>query len=192
MLQPAQTAPEPQKAEAAEYVMTVAKDPRYARYLKMVQVVSHFYHLLMNFKKKKKKNQCLTSHCMFYLPQGVPVMAIRNKMVMEGLDPNLLEWVLMIVSGTNAQLLSNRPLTFFSSSLPMTAHRMPPCLTEGRGEARIKTLPPPALTANRLSATDICPLHHRASCQGQPSLFWAPVGRYWEREVGCRAPEAGV
>lgn len=44
-LQPAQTAPEPattQKAEAAaENVMTVAKDPRYARYLKMVQVVSH-------------------------------------------------------------------------------------------------------------------------------------------------------
>lgn len=45
MLQPAQTAPEPaatQKAEApAENVTTVAKDPRYARYLKMVQVVSH-------------------------------------------------------------------------------------------------------------------------------------------------------
>nr|XP_020455134.1 WASH complex subunit 3 [Monopterus albus]XP_020455135.1 WASH complex subunit 3 [Monopterus albus] len=50
-----------QKAEsAAENVMTVAKDPRYTRYLKMVQV-------------------------------GVPVMAIRNKMVMEGLDPNLLD-----------------------------------------------------------------------------------------------------
>lgn len=50
-----------QKAEApAENVMTVAKDPRYARYLKMVQV-------------------------------GVPVMAIRNKMAMEGLDPNLLD-----------------------------------------------------------------------------------------------------
>lgn len=60
----AQLAPEPvapQKAEAAaENVMTVAKDPRYARYLKMVQV-------------------------------GVPVMAIRNKMVLEGLDPNLLD-----------------------------------------------------------------------------------------------------
>ncbi|XP_037099371.1 WASH complex subunit 3 [Syngnathus acus] len=41
-------------------VMTVAKDPRYARYLKMVQV-------------------------------GVPVMAIRNKMSMEGLDPDLLD-----------------------------------------------------------------------------------------------------
>ncbi|XP_017266951.1 WASH complex subunit 3 [Kryptolebias marmoratus] len=49
-----------QKAEvAAENVMTVAKDPRYARYLKMVQV-------------------------------GVPEMAIRNKMMMEGLDPALL------------------------------------------------------------------------------------------------------
>ncbi|KAI3366704.1 hypothetical protein L3Q82_009377 [Scortum barcoo] len=62
--EPTQAAPEPaatQKAEAAaENVMTVAKDPRYARYLKMVQV-------------------------------GVPVMAIRNKMVLEGLDPNLLE-----------------------------------------------------------------------------------------------------
>lgn len=41
-------------------VMTVAKDPNYARYLKMVQV-------------------------------GVPVMAIKNKMVLEGLDPNLLD-----------------------------------------------------------------------------------------------------
>ncbi|XP_019370915.1 PREDICTED: WASH complex subunit CCDC53 isoform X2 [Gavialis gangeticus] len=50
-----------QKTEAAEEnVITVAKDPRYARYLKMVQV-------------------------------GVPVMAIRNKMISEGLDPDLLE-----------------------------------------------------------------------------------------------------
>ncbi|AWO98149.1 putative WASH complex subunit CCDC53 isoform 2 [Scophthalmus maximus] len=49
-----------QAAAAAENVMTVAKDPRYARYLKMVQV-------------------------------GVPVMAIRNKMVLEGLDPNMLD-----------------------------------------------------------------------------------------------------
>lgn len=60
--EPTQTAPEPAttpKAEA-ENVMTVAKDPRYARYLKMVQV-------------------------------GVPVMAIKNKMVLEGLDPNLLD-----------------------------------------------------------------------------------------------------
>lgn len=59
---PAQTAPElatTPKAEA-ENVMTVAKDPSYARYLKMVQV-------------------------------GVPVMAIKNKMVLEGLDPNLLD-----------------------------------------------------------------------------------------------------
>ncbi|XP_062860121.1 WASH complex subunit 3 [Trichomycterus rosablanca] len=47
------------KAEV-DNVMTVAKDPRYARYLKMVQV-------------------------------GVPVMAIKNKMMLEGLDPNLLD-----------------------------------------------------------------------------------------------------
>nr|XP_020660069.1 WASH complex subunit 3 isoform X1 [Pogona vitticeps] len=46
--------------EAAKNVTTVAKDPRYARYLKMVQV-------------------------------GVPVMAIRNKMISEGLNPDLLE-----------------------------------------------------------------------------------------------------
>ncbi|XP_047431179.1 WASH complex subunit 3 [Mugil cephalus] len=63
--EPAQSsAPEAEptpKAEApAENVMTVAKDPRYARYLKMVQV-------------------------------GVPVMAIKNKMIMDGLDPNLLD-----------------------------------------------------------------------------------------------------
>uniref|UniRef100_A0A1A7XUU2 WASH complex subunit 3 n=1 Tax=Iconisemion striatum TaxID=60296 RepID=A0A1A7XUU2_9TELE len=61
--EPAQSLPEAApalKAEVAtENVMTVAKDPRYARYLKMVQV-------------------------------GVPEMAIRNKMIMDGLDPNLL------------------------------------------------------------------------------------------------------
>lgn len=44
----------------ADNMMTVAKDPRYARYLKMVQV-------------------------------GVPVMAIKNKMILEGLDPSLLD-----------------------------------------------------------------------------------------------------
>ncbi|XP_044297126.1 WASH complex subunit 3 [Varanus komodoensis] len=49
------------KAEGTpENVTTVAKDPRYARYLKMVHV-------------------------------GVPVMAIRNKMISEGLNPDLLE-----------------------------------------------------------------------------------------------------
>ncbi|XP_039733895.1 WASH complex subunit 3 isoform X2 [Pteropus medius] len=51
----------PQESEVtAENILTVAKDPRYARYLKMIQV-------------------------------GVPVMAIRNKMISEGLDPDLLE-----------------------------------------------------------------------------------------------------
>ncbi|KAM9672680.1 WASH complex subunit 3 isoform 1-T1 [Trichechus inunguis] len=51
----------PQESEvAAENILTVAKDPRYARYLKMVQV-------------------------------GVPLLAIRNKMISEGLDPDLLE-----------------------------------------------------------------------------------------------------
>ncbi|KAK3525673.1 hypothetical protein QTP70_004317 [Hemibagrus guttatus] len=50
----------PKGEPAADNVMTVAKDPRYARYLKMVQV-------------------------------GVPVMAIKNKMILEGLDPSLLD-----------------------------------------------------------------------------------------------------
>lgn len=62
--EPSHQAPEPaseQKVESVgSNVMTVAKDPRYARYLKMVQV-------------------------------GVPVMAIKNKMVLDGLDPNLLD-----------------------------------------------------------------------------------------------------
>ncbi|RLW00290.1 hypothetical protein DV515_00009204 [Chloebia gouldiae] len=50
-----------QKMEVVtENITTVAKDRRYARYLKMVQV-------------------------------GVPVMAIRNKMISEGLNPDLLE-----------------------------------------------------------------------------------------------------
>ncbi|XP_029969310.1 WASH complex subunit 3 [Salarias fasciatus] len=55
-----ESAPTDKTEPPAENVMTVAKDPRYARYLKMVQV-------------------------------GVPVMAIRNKMVLDGLDPNLLD-----------------------------------------------------------------------------------------------------
>lgn len=54
----------------------------------------------MDCRVKKKINQRLASHCMFYLPQGVPVMAIRNKMVLESLDPNLLEWVLTIISNS--------------------------------------------------------------------------------------------
>ncbi|XP_061922799.1 WASH complex subunit 3 [Entelurus aequoreus] len=64
---PAVTLPPPEAPHSAPEdvtkevnVMTVAKDPRYARYLKMVQV-------------------------------GVPVMAIRNKMTLEGLDPDLLD-----------------------------------------------------------------------------------------------------
>nr|XP_055046427.1 WASH complex subunit 3 [Misgurnus anguillicaudatus] len=57
----AQVVAQETKAEVTtENVMTVAKDPRYARYLKMVQV-------------------------------GVPVMAIKNKMILEGLDPSLLD-----------------------------------------------------------------------------------------------------
>ncbi|XP_006010089.1 WASH complex subunit 3 [Latimeria chalumnae] len=60
LVQENNTAESQQKPVTTENVLTVAKDPRYARYLKMVQV-------------------------------GVPVMAIRNKMVSEGLDPDLLE-----------------------------------------------------------------------------------------------------
>ncbi|KAJ8392344.1 hypothetical protein AAFF_G00077080 [Aldrovandia affinis] len=56
-----QEAAEQQRTEVVtENALTVSKDPRYARYLRMVQV-------------------------------GVPVMAIKNKMVQEGLDPNLLD-----------------------------------------------------------------------------------------------------
>nr|XP_042707463.1 WASH complex subunit 3 isoform X2 [Chrysemys picta bellii] len=77
-----------QKTEAAaENVMTVAKDPRYARYLKMVQV-------------------------------GVPVMAIRNKMISEGLDPDLLECNLKVFWYQNRQ----------SSLLSQLLH--PPCKKE--------------------------------------------------------------
>ncbi|KAM6292896.1 WASH complex subunit 3 isoform 2-T2 [Porphyrio hochstetteri] len=57
-----------QKTEVVtENVRTVAKDPRYARYLKMVQV-------------------------------GVPVMAIRNKMISEGLNPDLLDHLLGVTT----------------------------------------------------------------------------------------------
>lgn len=65
MLQDAQTAPEPQQVEAAaENVMTVAKDLRYARYLKMVQVVRHWFlfFFILSGKKKQKTNQCILLH----------------------------------------------------------------------------------------------------------------------------------
>ncbi|KAI1888130.1 hypothetical protein AGOR_G00181870 [Albula goreensis] len=58
---PPEEAPGQQKTEAStENSLTVSKDPRYTRYLKMVQV-------------------------------GVPAMAIKNKMILEGLDPTLLD-----------------------------------------------------------------------------------------------------
>lgn len=51
-----QTAPQPQRAEVpAENEMTVAKDSRYARYLKMVQVVSPNTHLILDCKAKFDK-----------------------------------------------------------------------------------------------------------------------------------------
>ncbi|KAG8439444.1 hypothetical protein GDO86_005596 [Hymenochirus boettgeri] len=50
----------PKEDVKSDNITTVSKDPRYARYLKMVQV-------------------------------GVPVVAIRNKMISEGLNPDLLE-----------------------------------------------------------------------------------------------------
>ncbi|KAJ8268984.1 hypothetical protein COCON_G00115910 [Conger conger] len=58
---PPEETPDQQRAEAVtENIPTVSTDPRYARYLKMVQV-------------------------------GVPVMAIKNKMINDGLDPSLLD-----------------------------------------------------------------------------------------------------
>ncbi|XP_049740154.1 WASH complex subunit 3 isoform X2 [Elephas maximus indicus] len=65
---------------AAENILTVAKDPRYARYLKMVQV-----EVLQFFFKFNKQDSDI---CIL---QGVPVLAIRNKMISEGLDPDLIE-----------------------------------------------------------------------------------------------------
>uniref|UniRef100_A0A3P9QIB6 WASH complex subunit 3 n=1 Tax=Poecilia reticulata TaxID=8081 RepID=A0A3P9QIB6_POERE len=67
-----------------ENVMTVAKDQRYARYLKMVQV-------------------------------GVPQMAIRNKMLMEGLDPNLLDTPDAPVPGGAASGTENEDIPATSS-----------------------------------------------------------------------------
>lgn len=52
--------------------------------------------LIPAYGLKKEKDQCVLYLNMFYPSQGVPVMAIRNKMVLEGLDPNLLEWVFYI------------------------------------------------------------------------------------------------
>lgn len=110
--------------------MTVAKDPRYARYLKMIQVVSHQKHLLLIYRDCKNIYVLSCILIQVILSQGVPVMAIRNKMMMEGLDPNLLEWVfytttcdhLLIFSCLNfvqqgfITLTNNNSLTAYDSS----------------------------------------------------------------------------
>ncbi|ERE89538.1 WASH complex subunit CCDC53-like protein [Cricetulus griseus] len=109
----------PQESEASsENVLTVAKDPRYARYLKMVQVKLADLSLriqqietTLNILDAKLSSipglEDVTvevsplsvtavpneshSESTAEQPQGVPVMAIRNKMISEGLDPDLLE-----------------------------------------------------------------------------------------------------
>ncbi|XP_063165575.1 WASH complex subunit 3 isoform X2 [Candoia aspera] len=75
-----------------ENVTTVAKDPRYARYLKMVQV-------------------------------GVPVMAIRNKMISEGLNPDLLDNVMPAVEEMNINpgVLDFTRTTPFALNMPIFA-----------------------------------------------------------------------
>ncbi|XP_059792756.1 WASH complex subunit 3 isoform X5 [Balaenoptera ricei] len=93
----------PQETEVTpENILTVAKDPRYARYLKMVQV-------------------------------GVPVMAIRNKMISEGLDPDLLDkeqtsgaslvtqWlrILLPMQGTRVRALVREDPTCCGATKPM-------------------------------------------------------------------------
>lgn len=100
-----------------------------------------------------------------FLLQGVPVQAIRNKMVMEGLDPNLLEWVFFFLlllfcfyPNTSAFLLfiSNWPIII--PSLLIIAHQMPLCLMEKLGAQRTKMLMLTVLTVNLLSVTDISTL----------------------------------
>lgn len=91
----------------------------------------------------------------FYLSQGVPVMAIRNKMVLEGLDPNMLEWVLMLTSNSSLNLCGFVLWNFLMLTPPLvTAHLTPQCLTGEWEVQRIKMLLPPALTVSHLSVTD--------------------------------------
>ncbi|ELK10328.1 Coiled-coil domain-containing protein 53 [Pteropus alecto] len=94
----------PQESEVtAENILTVAKDPRYARYLKMIQV-------------------------------GVPVMAIRNKMISEGLDPDLLERPdAPVPDGEETDQLLAAPPSLRSSGVPAPEHRG---LTHPRPAAR--------------------------------------------------------
>lgn len=111
---------------------------------------------------------CILTHFFFFfLLQGVPVQAIRNKMVMEGLDPNLLEWVFFFIfllllfcfyPNTSAFLLfiSNWPIII--PSLLIIAHQMPLCLMEKLGAQRTKMLMLTVLTVNLLSVTDISTL----------------------------------
>ncbi|XP_019620936.1 PREDICTED: WASH complex subunit CCDC53-like isoform X1 [Branchiostoma belcheri] len=57
---PEAAAPPPEEAAPAAPTMTVAQDPRYAKYFKMINM-------------------------------GVPVQALKTKVAMEGLDPDLLD-----------------------------------------------------------------------------------------------------
>lgn len=121
--------------------------------------------LIPAYGLKKEKDQCVLYLNMFYPSQGVPVMAIRNKMVLEGLDPNLLEWVFYIKKKKKKHVCIHVDCLYSFSrtwqitfpSLLMTANRTPPCPMEQRRAQRIRMLLPPALTASRLSVTDICP-----------------------------------
>lgn len=79
-------------------------------------------------------------------------MAIRNKMVAEGLDPNLLEWVARVICVPTVEHFTKISNTFLL--LLLTEHQMHPCLTEGSGAPRIKMLRAPAPTASRHSATE--------------------------------------
>lgn len=79
-------------------------------------------------------------------------MAIRNKMVAEGLDPNLLEWVGRVICVPSVEHFTKISNSFFL--LLLTEHQMHPCLTEGSGAPRIKMSRAPAPTASRRSVTE--------------------------------------
>lgn len=160
VVQPGQSQPEaapaPEKAEAVpDNVMTVAKDQRYARYLKMVQVVRCYVILLLK-KTFIKEN--------VFLKQIFLILCLSRE-YRQWLFVIKCLWKVWIQTCSSrfyfltrkSQIDSFLPNKLeFNNILPTTAHLMRRCLMEQQVAQRMRTFLPPALTASRRSVTDLC------------------------------------
>lgn len=134
---------------------------------------------------------CLSHQCMFSLSQGVPVMAIRNKMVLEGLDPNLLEWVSAIISDTRICV----PVKLIINTSVTSVHSTPDAPVPDGGTGQDQDV---AATSSDSESSfsdwhSSPPLHHPLSPQSflwrEPVFILSFCSRYWERSRRLFATE---